>query len=92
MDADIAYLSSERLISSPFARAWAVEDWFPFGLKKLRSYLQARQVGTVIVKKRGSPLEPEELIRHLRLRGDAQRTIFLTHLRGKAIVLITQEV
>ena len=92
MDADIAYLSSEHLIFSPFARAWAVEDWFPFGLKNLRSYLQARQVGTVIVKKRGSPLEPEELIRLLRLRGDAQRTIFLTHLRGKAIVLITQEV
>jgi hypothetical protein len=79
------------LIATPFARAWAVEAWFPFSLKKLRSYLRARQVGKVIVKKRGSPLEPEELIHLLRLSGDAERTIFLTHLKGRAIVLITEK-
>jgi hypothetical protein len=42
----------------------------------------------VTVKKRGSPLEPEALIHDLRLSGEAQRVIFLTHLRGRPIVIV----
>jgi len=88
LDADIAYLTSERRQPTPFARVWAVEDWFPFQLKRLRAYLRARQVGRVTVKKRGSPLQPEALIRDLRLRGDGERVVFLTHLKGRPIVIV----
>jgi hypothetical protein len=69
---------------------WAVEDWFPFQLKRLRSTLRERGIGQVVVKKRGSPLQPETLIRDLRLTGDQKRVIFLTHLRGRPIVVICQ--
>jgi len=88
LDADIAYLTADRYQPTPFARAWAVESWFPFGLKKLRDYLRQRNVGRLTVKKRGSPLQPETLIRDLRLSGEAERVIFLTHLRGRPIVVI----
>lgn len=88
LDADIAYLTSENLTPTPFARAWAVNDWFPFQLKRLRAYLRARNVGEVVVKKRGSPIQPEDLIRDLRLEGDQQRVVFLTHLEGRPIVII----
>lgn len=88
LDADIAYLTADNLMSTPFARAWAVEDWFPFGLKRLRAYLRERGIGRVTVKKRGSPLQPEKLIRDLRLSGEAERVIFLTHLCGRPIVVI----
>jgi hypothetical protein len=88
LDVDIAYLTAETLRPTPFARAWAVEDWFPFGLKRLRAYLRQRHVGHVTVKKRGSPLRPEALIRDLRLRGDQERVVFLTHLRGAPVVVI----
>jgi len=88
LDPDIAYLTTSEHISTPFARAWNVEAWFPFGLKRLRAYLRQHNVGRVTVKKRGSPLEPEALIRDLRLSGDKERTIFLTHLQGKPIVVI----
>jgi hypothetical protein len=89
LDPDIAYLTSDQLQPSPFARAWAVEAWFPFQLKRLRAYLRERNVGKVTVKKRGSPLEPEALIGKLRLSGEGERTVFLTHLRGRPIVIIT---
>jgi hypothetical protein len=90
LDEDIAYLTSHSLIHTPFARVWPVEDWFPFQLKELRSALRARRVGRVVVKKRGSPLQPEALIRDLRLKGDHERVIFLTHLRGRPIVILSR--
>jgi SAM-dependent methyltransferase len=88
LDADIAYLTAPEYQETPFARAWTVEAWFPFSLKGLRAELRARGVGRLTVKKRGSPLQPEALIRDLRLKGDAERTIFLTHLRGRPIVIL----
>ena len=89
LDPDIAYLTADALHTTPFARAWVVEDWFPFSLKRLRSALRERRVGRVTVKKRGSPLQPEALIRDLKLKGDQQRVVFLTHLRGRPIVILS---
>jgi SAM-dependent methyltransferase len=89
LDPDIAYLTADRRQETPYARLWAVEAWFPFQLKRLRAYLRERHVGRVTVKKRGSPLEPEELTGKLRLSGDAERTVFLTHLRGEPVVIVS---
>jgi hypothetical protein len=69
LDPEIAYLTGDIKKPTPFARVWAVADWFPFGLKRLRAYLREQGVGRIIVKKRGSPLEPDDLIRELRLKG-----------------------
>ncbi len=92
VDPDIAYLTSAALAPTPFARAFAIDDAFPFHLKRLREYLRARHVGQVTVKKRGSPLEPEELIQQLRLAGPESRVVFLTHVQGKAWILIGKPV
>lgn len=88
LDSDIAYLTSDRLVETPFARSWTVRDWFPFTLKRLRTYLRERRIGQVVIKKRGSPLEPERLQHELRLHGEGQAVVFLTHLRGRPIVMI----
>lgn len=88
LDPDIAYLTSERLSPTFFARVLRIEDWFPFQLKMLRNYLRQRNIGQVTVKKRGSPLEPDRLIHQLRLKGDLERILVLTHLRGEPIVMI----
>jgi hypothetical protein len=68
-----------------------VEDWFPFQLKRLRHYLRERNIGQVVIKKRGSPLEPETLQRQLRLQGEEACIVFLTQVQGEAAVLIAQE-
>lgn len=88
VDADIAYLTSEIHTPTPFARTWAIEAWFPFQLKRLRSFLHQQHVGHISVKKRGSPLEPDSLIQQLRLKGDQERVVVLTRLRGEPIVMI----
>ena len=90
IDQEIAYLTSHKKETTPFARVWEVENWFPFQLKKLRAYLRERNVGLVTVKKRGSPIIPEDLIQDLRLSKDAEeeRVVFLTQMRDRPIVVI----
>ena len=88
LDLEIAYLTAEKKTPTPFARVWAVEDWFPFSLKRLRAYLRQRGIGQVTVKKRGSPITPDQLIHDLRLKGDLERVVFLTQLRGRPVVII----
>lgn len=90
LDRDIAYLTSHQLHATPFARAWQVVDWMPFQLKRLRQYLRQRGIGQLVVKKRGSPLEPEKLIQDLRLEGNNQAVLFLTHLRGRPIAILAE--
>lgn len=87
LDPTIAYLTADTRMTTPFARVWRIEDWMPFNLKKLRAYLRARNVGYVTVKKRGSPLEPESLIRDLRLKGEGEKVLVLTKLKGEPVVL-----
>jgi len=88
LDPHIAYLTAAKSITTPFARVWKIIDWMPFNLKKLRKYLREHRIGQVIVKKRGSPIQPEELINALRLEGEIERVLFLTQLRGRPIVIV----
>lgn len=89
LDETIAYLTADSLIQSPLARGWIIEDWMPFNLKKLRAYLRERNIGRVTVKKRGSPLTPEELIAKLKLPGGGEeRVIVLTRVLGSPAILI----
>ncbi len=88
IDPEIAYLTADTLLPTPWARAYRIEEAMPFGLKRLRQWLRARGVGSVTVKKRGSPVEPAALERQLKLRGAESRIIFLTKVGGKPYVLI----
>lgn len=88
LDASIAYITSEQPPQTPWARAWAIQDWMPFHLKRLRAYLRERGVGRVTVKKRGSAITPEALTASLKLRGSESCTLALTRLGGQPIVLI----
>lgn len=91
LDPDIAYLTTDTFVSTPFARGYLLESYMPFNLKKLRAHLRELRVGRVVVKKRGSPLDPMELVKRLKLRGSEERILFLTHLDGRPSVLIGQE-
>ena len=90
LDPTIAYITSDTLTATPFARAYIIEDAMPFSLKRLRAYLRERAIGHVVIKKRGSPLTPEALMNDLRLSGDDHRILFLTKVAGKHTVLIGQ--
>ena len=62
----------------------------PFSLKRLRAHLRAEGVGQVVVKKRGSAIDVDDLRRALRLdrKADGRRTIVLTRLGSDPIALV----
>lgn len=94
LDPTIAFLSADRLRPTPFARAFEVIESLPFNLKRLRDRLRERQVGRVVIKKRGSPLDPQALEQQLRLRPNAphQITIVLTRVLGTHTAILCQPV
>lgn len=73
-------------------RAWKIREWLPFNLKKLRARLRQMDVGTLTVKKRGSPITPEELIRKLKLKGTQSATVVLTRYRDQPIAIICDDI
>lgn len=92
LDEQIAYLTSDTLIDSGWVRAWPVRDWMPFNLKRLRVALRERGIGRVTVKKRGSPITPETLIRKLKLGGEGDSAVVvLTQIAGQHSAIICGE-
>lgn len=91
VDPTIAYLSTDTFPDTPFARAWRVEETLPFSVNGVRRRLRALGVGSVTVKKRGSPLDPQQFTRLLHLEGTAHRTVFLTRVMGRPAAIIALE-
>jgi SAM-dependent methyltransferase len=88
VDPTIAYSSSDGPASSPWLSSYRIDEVLPFNLKKLKALLRARGVGRVVVKKRGSPLEPETLVRQLRGPGSASAVVVVTRVAGAPTVLV----
>ncbi len=88
IDATIAYLTADELHPTPYATPYEITDQLPFNLKKLKAMLREREVGTLTVKKRGSPVEPEELRRKVKPQGPNAATVFLTRVAGAPTMLV----
>lgn len=82
IEPSIAYLAAAHLRPTPFARAFAVREFFPFSLKRLNARLQDLGVGSVELKKRGFPLEPEALRPRLRLVPHGAPLVVILTRRG----------
>jgi hypothetical protein len=90
IDEEIAFLTNGRLVPTPFARAFEVLETHPFHLKRLRARLRDLDVGHVVVKKRGSPIDPQWLEKQLRLEGSRRLTIVLTRVLGQPSVVLCE--
>lgn len=92
LDPQIAYLTAPAHVATPFARAWPVLTWLPFGLKALRARLRELGAGEVTVKKRGSPLDSDALARQLSRPGGRPLVVVLTRAAGRPAALICEPV
>ena len=91
IDETIAYLTSDQLVDTPFARRFRVSEVLPFGLKRLRHRLRAMGVGRVTIKKRGSPVDVKDFARRLKLEGGDEAIVILTRAQSKPIMIIVEE-
>jgi SAM-dependent methyltransferase len=91
LDPRIAFLSADQPMGSPFGRLLSVQASLPWNLKRLRGVLRQRRVGTVEVRKRGSPVDVADLTARLRLRGDAHAVVVLTRVADRPWALVCTE-
>lgn len=92
VDRTIAYVTADRVIRTPLATAYAVEDSFGFQLKRLRTWAHDRGIGRLTIKKRGTAVEPEQLRQQLRLSGPHEATIVLTRIAGRQSVIVVRPI
>ncbi|RXZ69746.1 class I SAM-dependent methyltransferase [Agromyces albus] len=88
--AGIAYLTADAPFESPFAQGFRVLERLPADERQLRQALQARRVGTLEIKKRGTDVDPAALRTRLKLRGDESATIVLTRELGRHVALLVE--
>ena len=88
IDPTIAYLTSDGATASPWLSSYRVADVLPFNLKRLKAHLRGRGIGRVVVKKRGSPIEPESLARRLRGPGSGCAVVVVTRVAGAPTCLV----
>lgn len=89
LDPTVAYLTAERLVATPFARAWRVLRHGPFHLKVLKAWLRELGAGEVVLKKRGSAVDVDALAARLKpLSGERTLTVFLTRVQGRPWMVV----
>jgi hypothetical protein len=85
---EIAYLTSDKQISSPWLKGYKVLDNLVFDRKKLKAYLRERGIGVLEIKKRGSDVVPEQLRKELALKGEGAATLIVTRVGDAHRVLV----
>lgn len=89
---EIAYLTSDEKISSPWLKSYKIIDQMAFDRKKLSAFLNKHDIGALDIKKRGVDVIPEQLRKELNLKGKYPGTIVITRVRDKRRVLLVEPI
>ena len=92
IDDRIAYLTSDRVVATPFASCFEILESLPFHARRLGERLRAMDVGHVSIMKRGSAVDVDELRRRWRLEGSNSRSVILTRVLNQPWAFIAQSV
>jgi len=90
LDATIAYVAADTRVPTPYGKWFEVLEVLPFGLKPLRERLRTYDAGPLVVKKRGTAVEPDVLRKQLGLTGSREVTVVLTRAAGKQIAMVVR--
>ncbi len=90
LDPDIAYVSADAAVDTPFAARFRVVADLPLDVRTLRRELSARRIGTLEIKKRGVDVDPAAFRSRLALRGHGSATLVLTRLAGARRAILAE--
>ena len=91
IDDQIAFLSSEAPVPTPFARLLEVIDSAPWDQKRLPARLRALDVGAADIRRRGLAGDVDRLHRQLKLSGSRRVTLVMTRVSNQPWALICQD-
>lgn len=92
LDPNIAYLSSDTRVQTPFATAFEVLEVLPYQERTLRSWVRAHDIGVLEILQRGIAGDPAQLRRRLQLRGAASSTLIVSRTPRGAVAMIARRV
>jgi THUMP domain-like/RNA cap guanine-N2 methyltransferase len=88
IDPQIAFLSADRALRTPFARTLAVLESAPWHERHFARRLRELGIGAADIRRRGLAGDVEQIHRRLGLRGPGRATIVLTRVGGRPWGLI----
>jgi hypothetical protein len=91
LDPQIAFLSTDAPVASPFARTLRIVASLPWHEKRLRARLRELDAGPVTIRRRGLPGDVDALTKRLRGPGPNPFTVAITRLAGKPWGLVCEE-
>ena len=92
ISSEIAYLTGNNPIESPWLRGFKVLEESAFDRKKLKARLRELGIGILEIKKRGSDIVPEVLRKELQLKGERAATLIVTRVGDSHRALICEAI
>ncbi|MEL4358109.1 MULTISPECIES: class I SAM-dependent methyltransferase [unclassified Luteococcus] len=88
LDPQVAYLSTNHPVTSPFATCFEVLEDLDFNPKLLKAWVREHRVGTLEIKKRAIDVDPAELRKKLQPKGPNSATLVLARTPDGARALV----
>lgn len=88
LDENIAYLSGDLAINSPFVNGYKIETRLPLKINEINHYLKTTPVSRINIKQRGTGLAPEAFAKKLKpAKTGLERTLILVRLQDSHLAL-----
>jgi SAM-dependent methyltransferase len=92
LDPMIAFLSLDRLVSTPFARTLRILESMPWHEREVARKLRELGIGAADIRRRGLAGDVQQIHRRLALQGDRSATVVITRQNGRPTGLICEDV
>jgi THUMP domain-like/RNA cap guanine-N2 methyltransferase len=92
IDQQIAFLSADRALSTPFARTLRVLESAPWHERQFARKLRDLGIGAADIRRRGLAGDVQQIHRRLALRGPGRATVVITRVSGRPWGLICADV
>ena len=92
LDEQIAYLTGDAAVTSPFVQSFRVRETMPAHPKTINAALRANDIGRLEIKKRGMDIDPAVFRKKLTLKGSQQATLILTRTPAGRVAILADRV
>nr|WP_157312289.1 class I SAM-dependent methyltransferase [Microbacterium sp. MAH-37] len=92
LDEQIAYLTGDEALTSPFVQSFRVRETMAAHPKTINTALRAHDIGRLEIKKRGMDIDPAVFRRKLALKGSQEATLILTRTPAGRIAILADRV
>jgi len=86
----LSILTSDNIINSNFLKSYKVIDSFHYNRKTLQTYLKEHQVGKLVIKVRGFPERPNQILQKLKLSGPNSSLIYLIRMDNEFLCIVIE--